>query len=63
MTPEERLNQDRKKAFDDLIEQMHHSAKDYDSYQCGLPIYNEEEKEKLRQIVFKWCVKKSGILP
>lgn len=63
MTPEERLNQDRKKAFDDLISCLNESARSYDGYEYGLPTRNEEETEKMRQIIFKWCVKNSKVLP
>ncbi len=47
---------------DELICDLNFAAQEHDSYEYGLPIYNNEAKAVLREIIMRWLMKVEGIM-
>lgn len=47
---------------DELICDLNFASQKHSSYEYGLPIYNDEAKAVLREIIMRWFMKVEGIV-
>lgn len=41
---------------DELLQALDEIARDVDSYEYGLPMYDEAQKARMREAIYRWAV-------